>query len=49
MTSPILEVRNLTKRFGGLTAVNEVSFDVEPNAILSVIGPTAPASRPSSS
>ncbi len=39
MTSPILEVRNLTKRFGGLTAVNEVSFDVEPNAILSVIGP----------
>ena len=36
---PILEVRDLTKRFGGLTAVNEVSFDVEPNAILSIIGP----------
>jgi branched-chain amino acid transport system ATP-binding protein len=39
MTAPILEVRDLTKRFGGLTAVNEVSFDVEPNAILSIIGP----------
>jgi branched-chain amino acid transport system ATP-binding protein len=37
--APILQVRDLTKRYGGLTAVNEVSFDVEPNEILSVIGP----------
>ena len=37
--SPILQVKNLTKRYGGLTAVNDVSFDVEPNEILSVIGP----------
>jgi branched-chain amino acid transport system ATP-binding protein len=37
--APILTVRNLTKRYGGLTAVNEVSFDVEPSEILSVIGP----------
>ena len=37
--APILQVRNLTKRYGGLTAVNDVSFDVEPNEILSVIGP----------
>jgi len=37
--APILEVRGLTKRFGGLTAVNEVSFDVLPNEILSIIGP----------
>jgi len=37
--APILEVKGLTKRYGGLTAVNEVSFDVEPNEILSVIGP----------
>jgi branched-chain amino acid transport system ATP-binding protein len=35
----ILEVRNLTRRFGGLVAVSDVSFDVEPNEILSVIGP----------
>src|SRR6516164_2158881 len=37
--APILKIRDLTKRYGGLTAVNEVSFDVEPNEILSVIGP----------
>src|SRR5215831_11537716 len=37
--APILQVNELTKRFGGLTAVNDVSFDVEPNEILSVIGP----------
>ena len=37
--SPILQVKNLTKRYGGLTAVNDVSFDVAPNEILSVIGP----------
>jgi len=37
--APILTVRDLTKRYGGLTAVNEVSFDVEPNEILSIIGP----------
>ena len=37
--SPILQVKNLTKRYGGLTAVNDVSFDVEPNEILSIIGP----------
>ncbi len=37
--APILEVRNLTRRFGGLVAVNDVSFDVQPNEILSVIGP----------
>ena len=39
MTGPILAVRDLTKRYGGLTAVNEVSFDVQPNEILSIIGP----------
>lgn len=35
----LLEVRDLTKRFGGLTAVNHVSFDVTEREILSVIGP----------
>ncbi|MGI9478330.1 MAG: ABC transporter ATP-binding protein [Hyphomicrobiaceae bacterium] len=37
--SHLLQVQNLTKRFGGLTAVNDVSFDVEEKEILSVIGP----------
>ncbi len=27
---PLLSVRNLTKRFGGLVAVNQVSMDVHP-------------------
>jgi branched-chain amino acid transport system ATP-binding protein len=36
---PILDVQGITKRFGGLTAVNGVSFSVEEGAILSVIGP----------
>ena len=35
----ILDVQGMTKRFGGLTAVNNVSFSVEKGAILSVIGP----------
>ena len=37
--APILRVKDLTKRYGGLTAVNEVTFDAEPNEILSIIGP----------
>ncbi|MGA1068814.1 MAG: ABC transporter ATP-binding protein [Burkholderiaceae bacterium] len=35
----ILEVNHVTKRFGGLTAVNDVSFAVNQREILSVIGP----------
>lgn len=35
----ILEIRNLTKKFGGLTANNDISFDVAQGEILSVIGP----------
>ena len=37
--STILEVQGVTKRFGGLTAVNKVSFAVNEGEILSVIGP----------
>lgn len=35
----LLEIRGVTKRFGGLTANNDISFDVAENEILSVIGP----------
>ncbi len=35
----ILDVRNLTMRFGGLTAVNKVDFSVEKGHIFSIIGP----------
>jgi branched-chain amino acid transport system ATP-binding protein len=36
---PVLEVRNLAKSFGGVNAVNDVSFDVYPGEILGLIGP----------
>jgi len=35
----ILKVENVTKRFGGLVAVNKVSFEVEEKEILGIIGP----------
>src|SRR5215469_12996521 len=37
--SSILEVRGLTKRFGGLVAVSDVSFTVPRNTVMSVVGP----------
>lgn len=37
--SAILEIRNLTKKFGGLTAVGDVSFDVPEGGIVGLIGP----------
>ncbi len=37
--TPILQVKGVTKRFGGLTANNDISFDVAEREILSVIGP----------
>ncbi|CAH1648275.1 MULTISPECIES: ABC transporter ATP-binding protein [unclassified Chelatococcus] len=37
--SPLLEVQGLTRRFGGLTAVSDVSFSVSEGEIFGVIGP----------
>ncbi len=37
--TPILEVRRLSKRFGGLWALRDVSFSVAEGQILGVIGP----------
>lgn len=39
MTSPFFEVEQLTKRFGGLTAVNGVSFQIGRDEIVGLIGP----------
>lgn len=39
MSDTILEIRNATKRFGGLTAVNEVSFSVRRGELLGIAGP----------
>ena len=35
----LLEVDNISKRFGGLLALNDVSFSVEKGEILGIIGP----------
>ena len=35
---PVLEVRNLTKRFGGLTAVDNVSVQVYPGEVVGLLG-----------
>jgi branched-chain amino acid transport system ATP-binding protein len=37
--SPVLEAKELTRRFGGLVAVNNVSFAVKPGEIFGLIGP----------
>lgn len=37
--NPLLELKKVSKRFGGLRAVKEVSFTMEPGEILFVIGP----------
>ena len=39
MTETILSVRNLTKRFGGLVALNNCNIDIEENSITGIIGP----------
>jgi len=39
MTPPVLSVRNISKRFGAITAVRDVSFDVHRSEILGLIGP----------
>jgi branched-chain amino acid transport system ATP-binding protein len=37
--APMLEVSRLTKRYGGLVAVKELSFSIRPGEILGLIGP----------
>jgi branched-chain amino acid transport system ATP-binding protein len=37
--SALLEVRHVTKSFGGLTAVNDVTFDVAVGEVIGLIGP----------
>ncbi len=37
--APLLEVRDITMRFGGVTAISDVSFDVFPNELFAIIGP----------
>ncbi len=39
MTDPILEVEDITLRFGGVTAIRNVAFHVNPGELFSIIGP----------
>ncbi|OEO32514.1 ABC transporter ATP-binding protein [Devosia insulae DS-56] len=38
MSQPVLSIRNLVKRFGGLTAVNDVSLDINPGEVVALLG-----------
>ena len=39
MSSPLIQLKNVTMKFGGVTALNDVSFDVNKQEILGLIGP----------
>ena len=39
MSFPIVEIRQLTKRFGDFTAVDQVSFDIQPGETVGLLGP----------
>ena len=37
--SPILQVKGVSKSFGGVKAVNNISFDLYKGEVLGIIGP----------
>ena len=37
-TSPLLKIKGLTKRFGGVIALNKVDFDVNYNEVVGLLG-----------
>lgn len=39
MAKPVVEIRNLTKRFQDFTAVDNISFDIKEGEILGLLGP----------
>ena len=39
MSAPFFRIENLTKRFGGLTAVDDVSFELRHDQLVGLIGP----------
>ena len=45
MTTPLLQLESLVKRFGGLTATDHASLSVMPGEVHALIGPNG-AGRP---
>ena len=39
MTEPLLDVKDITLRFGGVTAIDDVAFNVQPGELFAIIGP----------
>lgn len=39
MSTPLLELKGLSKRFGGLVAVNDLSFEVDAGEVVGLLGP----------
>lgn len=39
MSTPLIQLKNVTMKFGGVTALSDVSFDVKKQEILGLIGP----------
>ncbi|GAI99667.1 unnamed protein product, partial [marine sediment metagenome] len=35
---PLLEVKNITKRFGGLTAVDNLDMQIYPGEVVGILG-----------
>jgi ABC-type polar amino acid transport system ATPase subunit len=40
MTAPIIQIKNLTKRFGSRTIIDQISLDIAPGEIVCFIGPS---------
>jgi NitT/TauT family transport system ATP-binding protein len=40
MVGHVLEIENLTKRFGGIVAVDDITFTAKPQEFISIIGPS---------
>lgn len=38
----LMDLRNITLRFGGVTAIKDISFDIREGEIRAIIGRTAP-------